>query len=72
MTASWKDVRCASIPVDELRWLAGLRGRPAIRIAIAGDRAWVVWEPDSEALHDVLARRILPRPGVKLYSERGG
>ena len=36
MTPRWQDVRCASIPVDDLSVLADLRREPGIRVTIAG------------------------------------
>jgi len=72
MTAPWKDVRCASIRVEELSRLADLRGRPEIRVSIAGGMAWVCWEPESELMQAILVRRLLPLPSVELFTERGG
>jgi hypothetical protein len=72
MTSLWKEARCASIPVESLPLLADLRGRPEIRVSIAGAKAWVRWEPDSELMQTVLVRRILPLPEVELFTERGG
>ena len=72
MTANWKDVRRASIPVSDLPVLAELRGRGEIRVLIAGEVAWVSWEPGSELMEEMLVRRILPLDGAVLYTERDG
>jgi MoxR-vWA-beta-propeller ternary system domain bpX2 len=72
MTASWKDVRRASIPLGDLPVLAELRGREAIRVLTEGDLAWVSWEPGSELMQEMLVRRILPLAGATLYTQRGG
>jgi hypothetical protein len=72
MTASWKDVRRARIPVGDLPVLAELRGRGSVRVLIAGAVAWVCWEPGSDPMQAILVRRILPLPGAVLYAERGG
>jgi len=72
MTARWKEVRCASIPVEELSLLADLRGRPEIRVSIAGGMAWVSWEPESELMQAILVRRLMPLPSVELFTDRGG
>ncbi len=72
MTADWKDVRCASIPVVDLPVLADLRGRALIRVSIAGDRAWVWWRAESDMLREILVRRILPLSGAEVFAERGG
>lgn len=72
MTPLWKDARCASIPVEELPLLADLRGRSEIRVLIAEGIAWIGWAPDSELMQAILVSRILPLPGVELFTERGG
>jgi MoxR-vWA-beta-propeller ternary system domain bpX2 len=72
MTASWKDVRRARIPVGDLPVLAELRGRGSVRVLIAGAAAWVSWEPGPGPTQEMLVRRILPLPGAVLYTERGG
>jgi MoxR-vWA-beta-propeller ternary system domain bpX2 len=72
VTASWKDVCRASIPVEHLPLLAELRGRGEIRVFVAGDVAWISWEPGSELLEEILVRRILPLERAALYTERDG
>ncbi len=72
MTATWKDVRRASIPVADLPALAELRGRGAIRVFTAGDVAWISWDPGSELMQEMLVRRILPLAKAVLYTEREG
>jgi len=72
MTARWKDICCASLKVNDLEVLADLRGRPEIRVTVAGERAWVCWQVDSDRMPEILARRILPLEGVELFIERGG
>jgi hypothetical protein len=69
---SWKDVGCASIAAEDLPVLAELRCRREIRVSIVGDRAWIVWEAESEAVQHALVRHILPLPGVELFVERAG
>jgi hypothetical protein len=72
MTASWKDVRCASIPVAALAELADLRGQPGIRVSIDRDRAWICWESDCDQMREMLVRRILPAPGTVMFTRRDG
>ena len=72
MTVSWKDVRRARIPIEDLPVLAELRGHGAIRVLVAGEVAWVSWEPGSELMQEMLVRRILPLSGAALYTERDG
>ena len=72
VTTAWKEVRCASLRLDDLRVLADLRGRAEMRVMLAGDRAWVCWQADSEMVREVLVGRILPLEGVELFTERGG
>jgi hypothetical protein len=72
LTACWKDVRCASIPVDELAGLADLRGQPGILVSIDRGRAWICWDSDSDQTREMLVRRILPTPGAELFTRRGG
>jgi hypothetical protein len=68
----WKEIRCASLRMDDLRALADLRGRSGIRVMVVGDRAWVCWRADGEMTTEVLAGRILPLEGVELFTERAG
>src|SRR6476660_5135812 len=72
MTSRWQDVGCASIPVQDLRVLAGLRRRPGIRVSIVGDRAWVCWELETEPVQQALVECLLPLPGVEIFTRRGG
>jgi MoxR-vWA-beta-propeller ternary system domain bpX2 len=78
MTPRWQDVRCASIPVDDLSALADLRREPGIRVTIADGRAWVCWDDEpgpsaeSEATRRILVTRLLPRPGVEIFARSGG
>jgi MoxR-vWA-beta-propeller ternary system protein len=72
MPASWKDVRRARIPVDDVPVLAELRGQAGIRVMVAGEFAWVSWEPGLDLMQDILLRRILPLEGAELYTERNG
>jgi hypothetical protein len=72
MNSHWTDVGCASISVVDLPALSDLRRRPEIRVSIVGDRAWVYWQPGSEAARDALVRHIMPLPGVELFIERAG
>ena len=72
MSANWKDVRRASIPVGDLPVLAELRGRGEIRILIAGEVAWISWKPGSELTESLLVRRILPLDEAVVYTERDG
>jgi len=72
MAASWKDVRRARIPVEDVPGLAELRGQAGVRLMLAGEFAWVSWEPGSDLMQDMLVRRILPLAGAELYTEREG
>jgi hypothetical protein len=72
MSANWKDVRRARIPVGDLPVLAELRGRGEIRVLIAGAVAWISWKPGSELMEALLVRRILPLEEAVLYTERDG
>jgi MoxR-vWA-beta-propeller ternary system domain bpX2 len=74
MTPRWQDVRCASIPVEDLWVLADLRGEPAVRVTIAGERAWVCWDdgPKSEVTRKILLGRLLPLAGVEIFAPRDG
>jgi hypothetical protein len=72
MTPSLKDVCSATIRVDDLPRLGELRDRSEIRVSIAGDRAWIRWQPESAVMLDILIKWILPLPGVELFTERDG
>jgi hypothetical protein len=71
-TTDWKEIRCACMRVNDLHVLAEVRERNEIRVFIAGDRAWVRWQANSDTVHEILARWILPLEGVELFTERGG
>ncbi len=74
MIARWQDVRCASIPVEDLSVLADLRREAGIRVTIAQGRAWVCWEdgPDADATRRILVRRLLPLADVEVFARREG
>jgi len=72
VTNDWKEIRCASLRVEDLRVLADLRGRAEIRVLIAGDRAWVCWQGASAVTVEILPGRILPLEGLELFVERAG
>jgi hypothetical protein len=72
MTPSLKDICSATIRVEDLPILAELRDRSEIRVSIAGDRAWIWWKPETDAMPAILIKWILPLPGVELFTERGG
>jgi hypothetical protein len=74
MTPLWQDVRCASIPAADLAVLADLRRESAIRVMIAGDRAWVSWDdgPGFDLTRRIVLGRLLPLPGVEVFVRRGG
>jgi hypothetical protein len=72
MSATWKDVRCASIRAQDLPALADLRRHAEIRLKISQGRAWIYWEHESEEMRRILLRRILPLPGVQLFRQQGG
>jgi hypothetical protein len=72
MSSPWHDVGCVRIAIEDLRVLADLRGRVEIHVAVRGDQAWVFWEPGTAPLPDVLVRRLLPLPGVEMYTRRDG
>jgi len=61
-------VLSASVAVADLAALAGLRTRPAVTVAVRGERAWVRWPPgESDVLLGLLAA-----PGVELFTTRDG
>jgi hypothetical protein len=63
------DRTCAAVfPAGQLVALADLRGATGIQVILAGDRAWVRWEPEDERV----LRRVLAVPGVELYDRRDG
>lgn len=64
MASVWPDVCGACIPAPALAALAGLRHDPAVRVVLAGGRAWVFWEPGRE---EVVAR-VMALPGAVLYT----
>ncbi len=70
MNASWKEVRRASIPLVDLPVLAELRGNGEIRVLIAGEIAWVSWNPESDGMREMLVRQILPLAEAVLYTKR--
>jgi hypothetical protein len=72
MTARWQDVRCASIPVEDLSALADLRSEAGIRVTIARGRAWVSWDdgPGGEATRRILVGHLLPLAGVEIFARR--
>ena len=68
MIPSLEPICLASLPSQALGVLADLRCLPQVRVTLAGERAWVRWEPGDER---VLAR-VLPVPGAELYLQQGG
>ena len=72
MRSPWHEVGCVRIAIEDLRVLADLRGRAEIRVAVMGQRAWVFWEPGTAPMPEVLVRRLLPLPGVAMYTRRDG
>jgi MoxR-vWA-beta-propeller ternary system domain bpX2 len=72
MTASWKDARRASLPVEDLPVLARLRCQGEFRVLIKERVAWLSWEQESDGALDMVVRLILPLVGAGLYVERGG
>jgi MoxR-vWA-beta-propeller ternary system domain bpX2 len=72
MTPSLKDICSATIRVEDLPVLAELRDRSEIRVSIVGDRAWIWWKPETEAMQEILIKWILPLPGVEMFTEVGG
>src|SRR5947199_8769895 len=67
MTSGREFLECACLPVSALAGLADLRREPGVTVTLAGDRAWVRWNPASDAV----LRRVLPLPGAELYQRRG-
>ncbi len=68
MVSSLHDVTVARLPLDALPAVAARRAAPGVRVALAGEYAWLRWEPgDEETLHAVL-----PIRGVELYTFRQG
>jgi hypothetical protein len=72
MTSPWKEIRCVSLRVDDLQALADLRGQAEIRVTLESGRAWLFWPATSDAMAQVLARRIMPLAGVEVFTERAG
>jgi hypothetical protein len=74
MIARWQDVRCASIPIEDLAALADLRREAGIRVTIAPGRAWVCWDdgPEAEETRKILVGRLLPLAGVEIFARRDG
>jgi MoxR-vWA-beta-propeller ternary system domain bpX2 len=74
MIARWQDVRCASIPVEDLAVLADLRREAGIRVTLAQGRAWVSWDdgPGAEVMQRMLVGRLLPLPDVEIFARRDG
>jgi MoxR-vWA-beta-propeller ternary system domain bpX2 len=74
MITQWEDVRCASIPLEDLSALADLRHEAGIRVTIIGDRAWVYWDDGarSEATRRILLERLLPLAGAEMFLHRDG
>jgi hypothetical protein len=70
MPNSLEQVCCARLAVSALGVLAELRRTPGIRVTPAGDDGfvWVHWEGGNTAV----LRRLLPVPGVDLYTRRDG
>lgn len=64
--SSLKRVGLASVPLTELRVLAGLRAEPGVMVTVLRDRAWVRWSPESVAV----LQRLLPVPGLCLWERR--
>jgi hypothetical protein len=58
MTPSLKDVCSITIRVEDLPVLAELRDRSEIRVSIAGDRAWIWWKPEMEAMQEILINKM--------------
>jgi hypothetical protein len=60
-------IECACVHVSALAELVDLRREPGVTVTLAGDRAWIRWDPASGAI----LRRVLPLPGAELYERRG-
>lgn len=68
MTTPLDQISLASLPRDALAALAAVRCHPGVTVRVVGECAWVRWQaPDEQVL-----RRVLPVPGVELYSCRDG
>src|SRR5262249_19203520 len=68
MLHSLDQARCASMPLEAMPALAGLRCAPGVRLAVTPKRVWLQW-PDSN--EDVLPC-VLPVQGARFYIEREG
>src|SRR5439155_7845620 len=68
MNSGFDPVCCACIPAERLPVLSELRCEPGIRVTLAGERAWVRWEPGNEAV----LFRLLAVPGVTFYRYQDG
>src|SRR4051812_28807244 len=63
------DTICAaSVPASALESLAGLRRESGIGVILAGDRAWLCWEPGT----GIPQGRLMALPGVEPYEHRDG
>src|SRR5262249_2321539 len=71
MSSPWHEVGCVRIAIEDLRVLADLRGRAEIRVSVVGGWAWVFWEPRTAPMPEVLVGRLLPLPGVEMFTRRG-
>jgi hypothetical protein len=61
-------VCCACLPPSGLASLAAVRCRPGVFVYRAGAYVWLRWE----AGDDEVLRRVLPVPGVRLFTRRDG
>ncbi len=68
MLVQYADVCCASLPPEGLAALAAVRAVPGVMVLQQAARTWVRWEAGDEQV----LRRLLPVPGVTLYSFREG
>lgn len=68
MGPTLEQVCCASLPATALAVLADLRRSGGIRVTLAGERAWVRWRVESDAVLE----RVFPVPGVELFERRDG
>lgn len=74
MTPRWQDVRCASIPVEDLPALAGLRREPGIRVAFQDGLAWVYPAEETAAgpAWQAVLGSLLAAPGARFFMRREG
>ncbi|RUL85747.1 hypothetical protein [Tautonia sociabilis] len=60
--------RLARLPCSGLPALAALRARPDIRVGVAGETAWISWDP-ADSARDEVVEALLPVPGAVFFRQ---